>query len=101
MKTSSVILLALWFASYTSTRSAVNKQEKSASAYRKANDINQPQQFKVFHNGQYSFVLYDPEGAFHFPGAHDYVAENNVYKEFFLYLPDTSIPTSIEWKKWN
>ncbi|MEZ0606889.1 hypothetical protein ACAW74_00160 [Fibrella sp. WM1] len=49
-----------------------------------------PQQIKVFHDGFFSFIHYNPDGTFHGAGAGTYTLDGNQYKETFRYYSDTT-----------
>lgn len=49
-----------------------------------------PQQLKIFHDGFFSFIHYNPDGSFHGAGAGTYILEGNQYKETFRYYDDTT-----------
>ncbi|MPR35773.1 hypothetical protein [Salmonirosea aquatica] len=48
------------------------------------------QQFKMFHDGFFSFFMYEPDGSFHGAGAGTYTLDGNTYKETFTYEADTT-----------
>lgn len=60
-----------------------------------------PQQIKMFHDGYYSFVMYDSAGAFYFAGAGPYELDGNMYKETFTFSSDTSYNDSKDWQRWE
>ena len=49
-----------------------------------------PQQFKMFHDGFFSFMHLNPDGSFHGSGAGTYSLDGNQYKETFRYYNDTT-----------
>ncbi|WP_420146649.1 hypothetical protein [Spirosoma sp.] len=49
-----------------------------------------PQQLKIFHDGFFSFIHYNPDGSFHGSGAGTYTLDGNRYKETFRYYSDTT-----------
>lgn len=48
------------------------------------------EQFKVFHDGFFSFIMYEPDGRFHGAGAGTYRLDGNRYTEAFRYYSDTT-----------
>ena len=61
-----------------------------------------PQQFKMFHDGFFSFVMYDESGKFHLAAAGSYEVNGNMYKEAFTYYSgDTIYINSKDWQKWE
>ncbi|WP_080240655.1 hypothetical protein [Spirosoma rigui] len=48
------------------------------------------QQFKVFHDGFFSYLMYNPDGSFHGAGAGTYTLDGNRYTETFRYSSDTT-----------
>lgn len=60
-----------------------------------------PQQFKMFHDGYFSLVMYDEEGKFYLAGAGPYEIDGNIYKEKFPFHSDTAFIGSENWQKWE
>ena len=61
-----------------------------------------PQQFKMFHDGYFSFLMYDSSGKFSMAGAGPYEINGNMYKETVGYCSwDTSYLNSKDWQKWE
>lgn len=61
-----------------------------------------PQQFKMFHDGYFSFLMYDSSGKFWMAGAGPYEVNGNMYKETVGYCSwDTSYLNSKDWQKWE
>lgn len=60
-----------------------------------------PQQLKMFHDGYFSFTMYDGDGNFHYAGAGPFSLEGNMYKETFEYASDTSDIGSSDWQRWE
>lgn len=60
-----------------------------------------PQQLKIFHDGYFSFVMYDSIGNFYYAGAGPYEINGNMYKETFAYSSDTSYNDSKDWQRWE
>lgn len=60
-----------------------------------------PQQFKMFHDGFFSLVMYDDSGNFSLAGAGPYELNSNMYKETSIYNSDTNYINSKNWQKWE
>lgn len=60
-----------------------------------------PQQLKMFHDGFFSFVMYDSAGNFYYAGAGPYELDGNIYKEIFTYSSDTLYNDSRDWQRWE
>jgi hypothetical protein len=61
-----------------------------------------PQEFKMFHDGYFSFIMYDTSGKFSIAGAGPYEINGNMYKETVGYCSwDTSYLNSKDWQKWE
>ena len=61
-----------------------------------------PQEFKMFHDGYFSFIMYDTSGKFSIAGAGRYEINGNTYKETVGYCSwDTSYLNSKDWQKWE
>lgn len=60
-----------------------------------------PQQFKMFHDGYFSLMMYDEEGKFYLAGAGPYEIDGNIYKEKFPFHSDTAFIGSENWQKWE
>lgn len=60
-----------------------------------------PQQFKIFHDGFFSYLMYKPNGSFYNAGAGTYSTEGNQYKETFLYYSDSVYIGSSDWQEWK
>ncbi|GAB3952296.1 hypothetical protein GCM10028805_34050 [Spirosoma harenae] len=60
-----------------------------------------PQQFKIFHDGFFSYLMYKPDGSFYNAGAGTYSTKGNQYKETFLYYSDTIYVGSSDWQEWK
>ncbi|MBD2701133.1 hypothetical protein IC229_10840 [Spirosoma sp. BT702] len=60
-----------------------------------------PQQFKIFHDGFFSYLMYKPDGSFYNAGAGTYLVEGNRFKEKFLYYSDTVYVGSSDWQEWK
>lgn len=69
--------------------------------YEKVIKPKRPQQFKMFHDGFFSFMMYNPDGSFHGSGAGTYSIEGDLYKETFRYYSDTIWVGSSDWQKWK
>jgi hypothetical protein len=48
------------------------------------------EQFKMFHDGFFSFMMYNPDGSFHGAGGGTYTLNGNQYTEKFRYYSDTT-----------
>jgi hypothetical protein len=48
------------------------------------------QQIKVFNDGFFSYLMYNPDGSFHGAGAGTYTIDGNTYTETFRYSSDTT-----------
>ncbi|GAB3918395.1 hypothetical protein [Larkinella terrae] len=48
------------------------------------------EQFKMFHDGFFSFIMYNPDGSFHGAGSGTYTLDGNQYTEKFRYYSDTA-----------
>ena len=68
---------------------------------KKSNPKRVPQQFKMFHDGFYSLVMYDEQGKFFLAGAGPYETNGNVYEETFSFHSDTSYIGVKIWQKWE
>ena len=60
-----------------------------------------PQQVKMFHDGYFSFVMYDSAGGFSLAGAGPYELDGNMYKETFQYCSDTVYNGAKDWQQWE
>lgn len=60
-----------------------------------------PQQLKMFHDGYFSFVMYDSVGKFYLAGAGPYELEGSAYKETFEYCSDTIFNGARDWQQWE
>jgi len=60
-----------------------------------------PQQFKMFHDGFFSLIMYDDEGKFYLAGAGSYEIDGDIYKEKFPFHSDTAFIGSQNWQKWE
>lgn len=60
-----------------------------------------PQQFKVFHDGFYSFLMYKPDGSFYMTAAGPYSTNGNQYKETVNYCSDTTLVGTSDWQEWK
>lgn len=60
-----------------------------------------PQQFKMFHDGYFSLMMYDEQGKFYLAGAGPYEIDGNIYKEKFPFHSDTAFIGSENWQKWE
>ena len=60
-----------------------------------------PQQLKMFHDGYFSFVMYDSAGGFYLAGAGPYELDGNMYKETFQYCSDTTYNDVKDWQQWE
>jgi hypothetical protein len=59
------------------------------------------QQFKVFHDGFFSFIMYKPDGSFSEAGAGRYSLDGNQYKETMRYMSDTTLVGTSDWQEWK
>ena len=56
----------------------------------------------MFHDGYFSFIMYDTSGKFSIAGAGPYEINGNMYKETVGYCSwDTSYLNSKDWQKWE
>lgn len=55
----------------------------------------------MFHDGYFSFVMYDASGNFYYAGAGPYSLEGNMYKETFTYSSDTAYIDATDWQRWE
>lgn len=60
-----------------------------------------PQQFKVYHDGFYSFIMYKPDGSFYMRAAGLYSTNGNQYKETVNYCSDTTLVGTSDWQEWK
>jgi hypothetical protein len=60
-----------------------------------------PQQFKMFHDGYFSLVMYGDEGNFYLAGAGPYEIDGDIYKEKFPFHSDTAYIGCQTWQKWE
>lgn len=60
-----------------------------------------PQQLKIFHDGFFSFLHYNPDGSFHGAGAGTYTLDGNQYKETFRYYNDTTWVGYADQQSWE
>jgi hypothetical protein len=60
-----------------------------------------PQQLKIFNDGFFSFMHYNPDGSFHGSGAGTYSLEGNQYKETFRYYNDTTWVGYADQQSWE
>jgi hypothetical protein len=60
-----------------------------------------PQQFKMFHDGFFSLVMYDDDGKFYLAGAGPYEITGDTYKETFPFHSDTAYIGFKNWQKWE
>lgn len=60
-----------------------------------------PQQVKMFHDGYFSFFMYDSAGRFYASGAGPYELDGNMYKETFDFYSDTIYIGSRDWQQWE
>ena len=65
------------------------------------NPQRHPQQFKIFHDGFFSYLMYKPDGSFYNAGAGTYSTEGNQYKETCLYYSDPIYIGSSDWQEWK
>ena len=59
-----------------------------------------PQQFKMFHDGFFSLVMYNDEGQFSLAGAGPYEIDGDMYKETVPFHSDTAFTGCKDWQKW-
>jgi hypothetical protein len=59
------------------------------------------QQFKVFHDGYFSFIMYDEAGKFYLAGAGPYEINGNTYIETHTYSSDPKYIGAKDWQKWE
>ncbi|CAN5350898.1 hypothetical protein BH23BAC1_BH23BAC1_08710 [soil metagenome] len=59
------------------------------------------QQFKMFHDGYFSFVMYDESGNFSLAGAGPYEINGNTYIETHKYSSDPKFIGAKDWQKWE
>lgn len=60
-----------------------------------------PQQFKMFNDGFFSYLMYDSAGHFYNAGAGHYEVNGNMYKETFTFFSDTIYIGSKDWQRWE
>ena len=60
-----------------------------------------PQEFKMFHDGYFSLVMYDNEGKFYLGAAGPYELNGNMYKETLAFCNDTTAINDKNWQKWE
>ncbi len=60
-----------------------------------------PQQFKMFHDGFFSLMMYDEQGKFYLAGAGPYEIDGDIYKEKFPFHSDTAYIGCENWQKWE
>jgi hypothetical protein len=60
-----------------------------------------PRQFKMFHDGHFSFIMFDSSGKFYLAGAGPYEIEGDMYKETQAYISDTVLTNAKDWQKWE
>ena len=68
---------------------------------RQTNPKRFPQQFKMFHDGFFSLVMYDDSGNFYLAGAGTYDLKDSMYKETVTYSSDTNYINSKNWQTWE
>lgn len=73
----------------------------SNEIYGKKINVKRKQQFKMFQEGFFCFIMYDSLGNFHYSGAGPYEVNGNAYKETFTYASDTIDIGSKDWQKWE
>lgn len=59
-----------------------------------------PKQFKMFHNGFVSLMMYDSLGKFEAAGAGTFELEGNKYKETFTYSSWPEVLGASNWQEW-
>jgi hypothetical protein len=59
------------------------------------------QQFKMFNDGFFSYIMYDSLGNFYGAGAGPYEVDGKTYKETFNYYSDTTYIGSADWQEWE
>ena len=114
MKMFFIILVTLFILSCNQQKTQVNDNTKTVSNFPEGNwelvsnivngkeiKTRRTQQFKMFHDGYYSFIMYDSSGAFYFAGAGPYEVEDNIYKENFAYSSDTTYLNYNDWQRWE
>jgi hypothetical protein len=56
----------------------------------------------MFHDGYFSFIMYDTSGKFSIAGAGPYEINGNMYKEILAFgSGDTSYINANDWQKWE
>jgi len=60
-----------------------------------------PRQFKMFHDGHFSFIMFDSAGKFSIAGAGPYEIDGDMYKETQAYISDTVFTNAKDWQKWE
>jgi hypothetical protein len=59
------------------------------------------QQFKMFHDGYFSFIMYDESGNFYLAGAGPYELQGSTYIETHNYSSDPQFIGAKDWQKWE
>ena len=60
-----------------------------------------PEQFKIFNEGYFCFIMYDSLGNFYKAGAGPYEVNGNMYKETVNYYSDTKFIGTSDWQQWE
>jgi hypothetical protein len=68
---------------------------------KKTNPKRVPQQFKMFHDGYFSLIMYNDEGNFSFACAGTYELNDKTYKETCTYHSDTNYINARDWQTWE